>query len=139
MNGAHTAKTRIDGNTISEYRSYGILGSGTANSYEKIVNNSVITPAGAATWGNAIYPQSKQTVANNSCVVPASTHDNAIKVMGGGCVLDGNEIRVGGGSAATGSAIRLQNSGNVCLNTKTNGTVVDGGTNTVSGTVAITA
>ena len=139
MNGAHSAKTRIDGNTISDYRSYGILGSGTANSYEKIVSNSVITPATAATWGNAIYPQSKQTVANNLCVVPASTHDNAIKVMGGACVLDGNEIRVGGGSAATGSAIRLQNSGNVCLNTKTNGTVVDGGTNTVSGTTTITA
>lgn len=139
MNGAHTAKTRIDGNTISEYRSYGILGSGTANSYEKIVSNSVVAPAGAATWGNAIYPQSKQTVANNCVVVPPSTHDNAIKVMGGACVLDGNEVRVGGGSAATGSAIRLQNSGNVCINTKTNGTVVDGGTNTVSGTVTITA
>lgn len=139
MNGAHTAKTRIDGNTISDYRSYGILGSGTANSYEKITDNSVITPTTAATWGNAIYLQSKQTAVQNNCVVPASTHDNAIKVMGSGCVLDGNEIRVGGGSAATGSAIRLQNSGSVCLNTKTNGTVVDGGTNTVSGTTAITA
>lgn len=133
--------TKIRGNVIDEYRGYGVFG-GDVSSSEEVSGNTIIAVAGrSASWGTGIFAQSRQLLLGNTLIIPASTHDNAIQITASatGVVADRNVLRVSGGNAGTGSAIRIAGaSGNVVTNTLTNGTVVDVGTNTVAGTQAIT-